>query len=112
MAAAHVPNFYGIALYTIEPNGCLTGVYSNTGLPLNSLYNEIGRKAPKQPAGIEGMYKCAWIDLHNVVIEGSLEIIAAAKHYDVVWKDNAGTIVYNGSGFMMSNNTFAVYYTK
>lgn len=39
----------GIVVYSIESNGCLNGVYSNTGLT-GEVYNEIARVSSRQVA--------------------------------------------------------------
>ncbi len=103
----------GIALYTIERDGCLTGVYSNTGLSKDSLYNEIARKVENTKDEIEGEYTCSWIDVENEVISGTLTIMwnDDAHYYNVIWNDKKKD-VFNGIGFLMGNHTFAVYYTN
>lgn len=117
--------FEGIVVYTIERDGCLNGVYSNTGVPKDRLFNEIARldrsnTKDKEPyfnemngtPNIVGVYTCSWIDAGNTPVNGTLHITWAGDHYSVVWfNTRLNRDVFEGTGFLLGNHMFAVHYT-
>lgn len=80
----------GIALYNIELNGCLNGVYANEHNRTNGIiYNEVNRiKTTKAVGkdGVSGIYDCFYFDLNNFRVEAELEIVFTNNIYYFTWR--------------------------
>ncbi len=115
--------FEGVVVYTIGRDGCLNGVYCNNAKnTAHQVFNEIARlsmrydeESLKNIAGntsthLSGEYVCQWIDVNNITHTGLLRIRRTANAYDVEWVEN-GQNVFEGIGFLTTNDQFVVAYT-
>ena len=106
----------GIALYNIELDGCLSGVYSNDDEKVaGEIFNEICRKRKTSNTSedsLVGTYDCFYFDLKNERCSAILEIDNHKKTYLFTWKDIDGKkVIFEGVGYKMNNNQIAVHYT-
>lgn len=105
----------GIAIYTIELNGCLNGVYTNEHNNTNGvIYNEVNRiKTTKTLGkdGVSGIYDCFYFDLKNFRVEAELQIDFINNIYYFTWRDLFGKILFKGVGYKMNDRQVVVHYT-
>lgn len=107
----------GIALYSIELNGCLNGVYTNDGLD-GEIFNEIARmKNQKKMMSNEicGEYECFYFDGIDGRAGWSLIIEyknpqGKTNEYIFTWKNKIGNTTFIGSGYKMNERQIAVHY--
>ena len=105
----------GIALYNIELNGCLNGVYTNEHMQTQGvIYNEVNRIKTTKTLGkddVSGIYDCFYFDLKNFRVEAELEISLTNNIYYFTWRDLFGKILFKGVGYKMNDKQIAVHYT-
>lgn len=108
-----LPRFEGVKVYTIEPNGCLNGIYTNNSPETGQrICNEIARKIPdssNDPA-LEGSYSCCRIDVHNQQHLGILHIHRLLNAYALSWEEN-NKIAFTGTGYRTRPDQLVVVYT-
>jgi hypothetical protein len=115
---APAQDFYGLILYTIERNGCLNGVYTNTGCN-GVIYNEIARKPVILTTGIDGDYDCQYFDIASTTTNARETCIlritpepVSLNFFKFEWIDykNAANILFEGRGYQMDDRHISVYY--
>ena len=99
--------FNGIALYDIQMNGCLNGVYTNTGA-CGEICNEINKKKKSSTSAadtIVGEYDCLYFDQ-----QGELTITKPSKDnvYHFSWDIDGQQ--HEGVGYKMNDRQIAVSY--
>jgi hypothetical protein len=111
---------YGIALYAIELNHCLNGVYTNDGLK-GEICNEIAKRrgtvAPgyvDDPEEINGIYDCIYFGNKNTR-EGYELLIGSnpknkIREYEFIWRNKKGQEEFKGIGYKMNDKQVAVQY--
>lgn len=108
----------GIALYTKEKDGCLTGVYTNEKAD-GVLSNEIAIKFPQENnVYLEGTYSCYYFQ--NGVKEGykavlKIEIDNKSKTkrmYKFTWLNEMNNPIFEGTGYFMNEKQIAVSYNS
>jgi hypothetical protein len=110
--------FDGIALYNIEMDGCLNGVY--TDIEANGvIFNEINRKkkySEAKSSDIIGDYDSLSFDRiskkskRNKYCRGSLKITKYNKAYSFKWINSHDVPEYEGIGYKMNTTQIAVTY--
>lgn len=106
-------DFYGHVLYDIEKDGCLNGVFTNTGVN-GRIFNEIARRRTGTDINdpLLGDYALMYIDEGNTQYTGSLQIASdGAGGYLFSWFDSKGKQVFKGTGARMSDSNLVAYYT-
>lgn len=110
----------GIALYTIELNHCLNGVYTNDGLK-GEICNEIAKRRGKVAPGhiddaeeINGVYDCIYFGNKNSR-EGWELLIGSdsekkVRQYEFCWRNKKGKVEFKGIGYKMNEKQIAVHY--
>jgi len=110
MAAKH-----GIQVYEILDNGrVLNGIYTNSGLiDINGyqIDNEIATKTDTDKKGIEGDYKCRFIEKDNSSVKTcNLSIAKKGYAYEFKWKvDDVG---FEGIGLMVGKDHIAISFVE
>ncbi|HBX52376.1 MAG TPA: hypothetical protein DEH02_15030 [Bacteroidales bacterium] len=109
------PQFYGIAEYKKEADGCLLGLFTNI-LAGGRIMPECARKKEndKERAKLEGYYHVSWIEHEEGVIPGILEVSVISKEnfiYKFKWTDeDQKEIWFEGIGKKIGENHYAVAY--
>lgn len=102
-----------MALYTIESNGCLNGVYTynNTN---GIISNEILRKKLGDLNNdLCGEYNSIYFDIDNSSNEANLKIeISKDQSYIFTWEVINKKEKYEGIGYKMNERQIAVYYRR
>lgn len=108
---------HGIALYNIEKDGCLNGVYTNEDPLVNGkIFNEIIRRQinSDNSNGVVGVYDCFYFDLENERVDAMLTISPFGNlenTYSFEWvKVGETTPVFVGIGYQMNPRQIAVHY--
>ena len=103
----------GIALYNIELDGCLNGVYTYDGIN-GTILNEIARKKTKKDKGeLCGIYDSSYFDTGNFRHKAILTIGEGEKGtYTFIWKVVGKEIVYEGTGYKMNEKQIVVKYEE
>ena len=113
-----------IALYNIELDGSVNGVYTN--IPAHGIiFNEIVRKIERESNldEVSGDYTCSWIDENNTRHGGILRITPRVNHVrtnpdrnrilNFQWLEGDlpnENLVYVGIGYQMNQHQIAVHY--
>jgi len=103
----------GIAVYTIEDDGCLNGLWTEKSLK-GELMNEIAKKIGKTKKGLDGEYHDKYIDYKNKKYTGTLTIKQDKidKSYFLKWEiKEPHDLNYGGIGFKIEKQ-FIVYWWK
>src|SRR4051794_23539837 len=106
---------YDIAVYTIERDGYLTGVFSNPGVS-----NKVCREVLIKKDGnndVEGLYDCSYQSHNNKTYRGELSIKREGKRYQFDWiitfeDENPVSLFFNGAGYDRPLGRIAVYYRQ
>lgn len=99
----------GIALYSIELDGCLNGVYTNEHED-GRIRNEIAVKTSSDNEDLIGTYEYTYFDGQERYI-GLLEIRSLhSKTFTFEWRDESGNLVFSGTGYKMNEKQVAVRY--
>ena len=102
----------GVALYNIELDGCLNGVFTNDNID-GQIFNEIAKISTSIGAdGLSGIYHCFYFDSGNSRNDAELTIGIAngtTKKYDFSWVVN-NKIVFKGVGYKMNEKQVVVHY--
>jgi hypothetical protein len=105
----------GLALYTIDTQGCLHGTYTNDLLK-GAIFNEIARMhTPLEGDELCGVYHSFYFDRSSVRNNAELTITATRNEghctYTFEWLDLAlDKVTFHGTGYRMNKNQVAVYY--
>lgn len=102
----------GIALYSIEADGCLNGVYTNEHRTTGGVIcNEIARikDRSKVKDDCSGLYDCFYFE-EKGRLEGELEITVKNRVYTFEWRDSSGTPIFRGQGYKMNGRQIAIHY--
>lgn len=104
---------FGMALYNIERDGCLNGVYTNQ-FAEGVIFNEIARFNGKhEPGAIVGNYKCAWFERSsNAVEKKDLEITQSDEGLLTFRWRVGGEVRFEGTGYQMNDTQIAVSYHR
>jgi hypothetical protein len=104
------PHVQGIVLYTIEANGCLNGVFTNSHTG-NTIYNEIAKRRDSKERYplIEGTYDCYYFDDDRQGHEAVLKIDPLIAGYEFTWEVD-GKPWFKGTGYRMNQHQLAVSY--
>ena len=101
---------WGMMLYDIIEEGCLSGVWTNTHTELKKIMTEIARKKKADSKDtIAGEYYVSWIDEKGGPISGTLKVEAKIAHYAFEWIVSGKTF-FRGVGMLMGEKRLAVTY--
>ena len=101
---------WGMMLYDIIEEGCLSGVWTNTHTELKKIMTEIARKKKADSKDtIAGEYYVSWIDEKGGPISGTLKVEAKITHYAFEWIVSGKTF-FRGVGMLMGEKRLAVTY--
>lgn len=101
----------GIALYSIELDSCLNGVYTNEHED-GRISNEIAVKTNPENTELIGTYKYTYFDRQERY-NGLLKISLAqpkTRTFTFEWRDESGNLVFSGTGYKMNEKQVAVRY--
>lgn len=102
----------GIALYEIELDSCLNGVYTNEYLD-GHICNEIAKmNKAKKGDEVTGDYRCFYFDESKSRFDAKLSISKneSVGTYEFIWTDLDGNIEFKGIGYKMNQRQIAVHY--
>jgi len=106
----NLKDFFGIVVYSIEKDGCLNGLWTNTANK-GEILNEIAKKNDGNYNCIDGNYIVTYIEHCNrEVFSGKLKIIHNSDNsYRLEWEID-GVIKFLGEGFIIGNRLVVSYW--
>jgi hypothetical protein len=102
----------GIALYNIELDGCLNGVFTNDEQD-GKIFNEIAKiHTELGEDDFCGVYHCFYFDSPRLRNDCELTIDLVPDTdgtYSFTWKSD-GAAIFEGTGYLMNERQLAVHY--
>jgi len=98
-------NDYGVAYYTLLPNGDLQGNWAHSGV--TNVFTEVAIKT-SGAHGIVGNYDFSYLENGTFVL-GVLSVTAVQNVFTFIWSVGS-EIWFEGIGLMISSDTIAVAY--
>lgn len=100
----------GIALYDIQKDGHLNGVFCNPGTK-GQVFTETARRNPEKDDSEKGeFYDCFYFDIHTVECRCVLYLKNTNGTIKAKWVDLNGKIFFEGIGFQMNERQIAITY--
>jgi hypothetical protein len=103
----------GIALYSLEDDGCLNGVFTNDELD-GEINNEIAKLHTElgEDDDLCGIYHCFFFDrpeLRNNC-ELTIDLVPGKEQtYSFTW-ESEGSVIFSGIGYRMNEKQVVVHY--
>jgi len=105
--------FHGIAVYKYKGDGCLNGIWSNSGT-IGSLMNECLKKVDDAIGDdcICGEYKMTYMEADGTTINGKVIITKKGHTYQFDWYKDSGKQMFTGIGLKTGKSHYSVSYIK
>jgi len=101
---------WGMMIYDIIEDGCLSGTWTNTHTECKKVMNEIARKKKNDGKdSIAGEYYVSWIEEKGGPVSGTLKVESKITHYSFEWVVS-GKTSFRGVGILMGENKLTVTY--